>query len=176
MPFSLLIEEDAWHQAISQNIDNLVERVCRLTLQRASVLDILLPNERVQLTLSTVLTNDSSIQELNRQFRMQDKPTNVLSFPAYEEISALKFSLAAPLTPFMIEDAAYLGDLILAYETIFIEAKQQDKKFEDHFTHLLVHGTLHLLGYDHMEPQEAEEMENLEIRILQELSIANPYE
>lgn len=176
MPFSVLIEDDEWLKAAGADIEALVERVCRLTLDRAPILDCLLSGERSSLSHSIVLTDDASIRELNKQFRTKDKATNVLSFPAYAEIGELRAALAMPLDAAMLEDAAYIGDMILARETIEREAKEQQKAFRDHFSHLLVHGTLHLLGYDHMTAEQEGEMESLEIRILQELSIANPYE
>lgn len=106
--------------------------------------------------IALVLCDDAQIHEFNRNFRGKDKPTNVLSFPS--------------------EESDEWGDILLAYETIAREAKEQGKTFEQHVTHLLVHGTLHLLGYDHEITQEAEEMESLEIAILSQLAIANPYE
>lgn len=105
--------------------------------------------------VSIVLSNDQFVKSLNKQYRFKDKPTNVLSFPAGDE--------------------TMLGDIVLAFETIQKEADSQDKNFQDHCSHLIVHGTLHLLGYDHIEEDEAEEMENLEIEILSELEINNPY-
>lgn len=107
--------------------------------------------------LSCVLANNEFIQELNKNYRGQDKPTNVLSFPQDDE-------------GFM-----NLGDIVLALETIQQEAKEQEKEFNDHLTHLTVHGTLHLLGYDHEEDDQAEEMEALEVKILNALDIENPY-
>ena len=106
--------------------------------------------------LSVVLADDAFIQDLNKTYRSKDKPTNVLSFPQDEDFS--------------------LGDIILAYETIKREADEQHKSFEAHLTHLCIHGTLHLLGFDHISDKEAEEMEALEIRILAGLNIENPYE
>lgn len=106
--------------------------------------------------IAVVLSNDSHVQELNADFRGKNAPTNVLSFPSDEE------------------DA--LGDVIFALETIEEEAKQQKKTVQDHFCHLLVHGVLHLLGYDHIDENEAVEMESVEIAILSSHSIANPYE
>lgn len=106
--------------------------------------------------LSIMLSNNNHIQKLNKEYRGKDRPTNVLSFPSDEE--------------------DYLGDLIFAYETVDEESIEQSKPFDAHFTHLLVHGVLHLLGYDHMNDQEAEEMEALEIQILADLNIKNPYE
>jgi probable rRNA maturation factor len=110
--------------------------------------------------LSVVLTDDAEQQELNRQWRGIDKPTNVLSFPQIE-----------PFAPV----AGLLGDIILARETLEREAAELGTSFTDHFTHLLVHGFLHLLGYDHVEEADALAMEALETQILQSLGIADPY-
>ncbi len=114
--------------------------------------------------VSLLLCDDAFIRDLNRQHRGKDKPTNVLSYAQtdfYEDIPAY--------------DPLPFGDIILAYETIVREAKEQGKSFEDHFTHLVVHGTLHLLGYDHETEDEAEEMESIEIAVLKEMGIENPY-
>jgi probable rRNA maturation factor len=112
--------------------------------------------------LSLVFTNDISIQEINAEWRDQDKPTNVLSFPAF------------PLEPGGMP-GPMLGDIVVARETVEREAVDLDKTFDDHLTHLLVHGFLHLFGYDHMEKDEAEEMEALETRILAGLGLSDPY-
>jgi len=112
--------------------------------------------------LSLVFTNDDSIQEINAEWRDQDKPTNVLSFPAF------------PLEPGGMP-GPMLGDIVVARETVEREAVDLDKTFDDHLTHLLVHGFLHLFGYDHMEKDEAEEMEALETRILAGLGLSDPY-
>lgn len=106
--------------------------------------------------LSIVLSNDALIQDLNKQYRGKDKPTNVLSFPQDDEFS--------------------LGDIVLALETIQREAEEQKKEFNDHLMHLIVHGTLHLLGHDHKEDSEAEKMESLEVKILDDIGVENPYE
>ncbi|VBB69861.1 Metal-dependent hydrolase YbeY, involved in rRNA and/or ribosome maturation and assembly [invertebrate metagenome] len=119
-----------------------------------------LPGEGVELTV--VLTDDSRIKTLNCIYRGQDKPTNVLSFPALEEPSFLGEALA-------------LGDILVALQTTLREAEQQAIPFADHFCHLVVHGALHLLGYDHQESDAAETMERLEARILAQLGIENPY-
>lgn len=117
--------------------------------------------------VSLVFADDAFVQVLNRDYRGKDKPTNVLSFPQLEpeEIKALE-----------AQDYAPLGDIILAYETLEREAVEQDKPIKEHCTHLIIHGLLHLLGYDHIEDEEAEEMEALEIKILSGLNIKNPYE
>ncbi len=112
--------------------------------------------------LSLVFTDDDSIQEINAEWRDKDKPTNVLSFPAF------------PLQPGGMP-GPMLGDIVVARETVEREAVDLDKTFDDHLTHLLVHGFLHLFGYDHMEKDEAEEMEALETRILAGLGLSDPY-
>src|SRR6218665_2742639 len=112
--------------------------------------------------LSLVFTNDAAIKEINAEWRGKDKPTNVLSFPAF------------PLEPGGMP-GPMLGDIVVARETVEREAVDLDKTFEDHLTHLLVHGFLHLFGYDHMETDEAEEMEALETRILAVLGLSDPY-
>lgn len=112
--------------------------------------------------LSLVFTNDDAIREINAEWRGKDKPTNVLSFPAF------------PLEPGGMP-GPMLGDIVIARETVEREAVDLGKSFEDHLTHLLVHGFLHLFGYDHMEVAEAETMEALETRILASLGLSDPY-
>ena len=109
--------------------------------------------------ISVLLCDDAAIRTLNRQWRGQDKPTNVLSFPTPDE--------APSDTP--------LGDIAIAYETVAREAAEEGKLLDHHFIHLTVHGTLHLLGFDHETEAEAEEMEATERRILHTLGIADPY-
>jgi probable rRNA maturation factor len=111
--------------------------------------------------VSVLLTDDAQVQELNRIWRKQDKPTNVLSFPA---------SGTGPLA-----DAAMLGDIVIAQETVAREAEDDGKRLEDHLVHLVVHGFLHLLGHDHQQEQEALAMEDLERLVLASLAIADPY-
>ena len=111
--------------------------------------------------LSIVLTDDAEQQIRNRDWRGIDKATNVLSFPQIE-----------PFGPV----SGLLGDIILARETLVREAEEQGVSFDDHFTHLVVHGFLHLLGYDHMDDDEALAMEGLETQILASLGVADPYE
>lgn len=104
--------------------------------------------------------------ELNLQYREKDKPTNVLSFPS-----------DIPEEMLNLLDAEPLGDLVICIPVVLQEASEQQKTPIDHFTHLLVHGVLHLLGYDHETSEaEAEKMEALEIEILKKLGIANPYQ
>lgn len=112
--------------------------------------------------LSLVFTDDQSIRAINAEWRGQDKATNVLSFPAF------------PVTPGRMP-GPMLGDIVVAHETLRREAVELEKPFDAHLTHLLVHGFLHLFGYDHIEDDEAERMEGLETRILARLGLSDPY-
>ncbi|TJV22146.1 MAG: rRNA maturation RNase YbeY [Mesorhizobium sp.] len=112
--------------------------------------------------LSLVFTDDAHIRTLNAGWRGKDKPTNVLSFPA------LPFVQGGPLPPM-------LGDIVLAAETVAREAALEDKPVENHITHLVIHGLLHLLGYDHETDTEAEAMEAVERAALARLAIPDPY-
>jgi probable rRNA maturation factor len=106
--------------------------------------------------VAVVLTDDAAIRKLNKQWRKIDKPTNVLSFPASK-------------------GAAMLGDVVIAYETLARESKDERKEFIHHLSHLAVHGFLHLMGYDHQNDSDAEAMEDLERAILARLKIPDPY-
>ncbi len=115
-----------------------------------------------QTEVSVVLTDDASMQEINRQWRGFDKPTNVLSFPAQ---------------PLAVGDrpGPMLGDIVLARETVLREATLDGKTVDAHVSHLMVHGLLHLLGHDHEDDDEAEAMERTERDVLARLGIADPY-
>lgn len=131
------------------DIQSMLVDVINLTLAEAG-----LAQENFEISL--VLANNDFIQELNKNYRGKDKPTNVLSFPQ--------------------DDDLMLGDIIMAYETVAVEAQEQGKSFEDHASHLAIHGILHLLGHDHEDEAEAEEMEMIEVAVLRKLGIKNPYE
>ena len=107
--------------------------------------------------VSLLLTHDAEMQRLNDLFRNKDKPTDVLSFPA----DAM--------------DAPLLGDIAIGFETSAADAEKMGKSLPDHLSHLVIHGCLHLLGYDHVNEQDAEEMEALERRALASIGIADPY-
>jgi probable rRNA maturation factor len=115
--------------------------------------------------LAVMLTDDAGIRTLNRNWRGIDKPTNVLSFPALQTNAPR----GADDPPRM------LGDIAIAYETTHREADEEQKPFDDHLSHLAVHGFLHLIGYDHETDEEAETMEGLEREILSQLGIPDPY-
>jgi probable rRNA maturation factor len=107
--------------------------------------------------LTVLLTSDTALKALNRDFLGKNKPTNVLSFPA-------------PANP-----DGYRGDIALAYGVTAKEAEAADKRFADHASHLVVHGVLHLAGFDHENDRDAKVMEPLEVKILKRLGIADPY-
>ena len=114
------------------------------------------------------LTDDAEVHQLNRDFRGKDKPTNVLSFPQVQD--DLLEGLANS-----DDGEILLGDIVLARETCAREAYEKGISLEDHATHLIVHGTLHLVGYDHMDDASASAMEALEVKALASLGLANPY-
>ncbi len=159
LDIQISIEEGPWPS--EEDLQSLSERVL------GSAADFLKREEKQPFPkeapeVSLVFTDDASIRAINAEWRAQDKPTNVLSFPAF------------PLTPGK-KPGPMLGDIILAHETLVREAKDLGKPFDEHLTHLLVHGFLHLFGYDHLEDDEAERMESLETRILAGLGLSDPY-
>jgi len=110
------------------------------------------------ISVAIALDSDATLHRLNRTYRGYDKPTNVLSFPAAKG------------------DRQSLGDIVLARQTVLREAREQGKRPADHLTHLVMHGVLHLLGYDHeLGERQARRMEKLETRLLADLGIADPY-
>jgi probable rRNA maturation factor len=140
------IEAEAWTRELA-DAEALVARAAQ------AVLD----HQRQPGGATVLLTDDATVQDLNARFRGQDKPTNVLSFPT------------AP------NPEHHLGDIALACETCAREADEQGKTLAAHLQHLVAHGVLHLLGYDHMTDAEAEEMEGLEREVLASLGITDPY-
>lgn len=121
------------------------------------------------LEIAVLLTNDEKMQQLNGEFRDKNKPTNVLSFPDVE----IK---PRDLLEFLSEkEYIYIGDIAIGYDIVKLEAIEANISMHDHFVHLLVHGILHLIGYDHMNDKDEKEMMDLEIQILQKLGIGSPY-
>lgn len=122
------------------------------------------------LEISLLLAHNPFVQKLNKKWLHKNMPTNVLSFPFYEKTALLSSkNLTGDL------QKIFLGDIVLSYEKCLEEAQDQKKPFLHHIQHLFTHGILHLLGFDHLTEQEAHTMESLEIKILSDLMIPNPY-
>jgi probable rRNA maturation factor len=149
MNLSVDIEDDSW--LAIQGLEGLADEVVSKTL---AVDD--------QRSIALLFTTDAAVQEINTQSRGIEKPTNVLSFPS------------APM-PVPDGEVAHLGDIVLAFETVAREAAEAGKTLSHHASHLIVHGTLHLLGYDHQTDADATRMETRERDILATLGIADPY-
>ena len=150
LEIAVIRNADGW----PDTFDALAERAVLAALAEAK------PKIKGAAEISVLLTDDEEQRDLNAQWRGKDSSTNVLSFPQIE-----------PFDPVI----GLLGDITLARETVTREAQEQGITLEDHFTHLVVHGFLHILGYDHLDEEEALEMEGLETRILAGLGIADPY-
>ena len=151
--YDVAINADGWQSEHSLRM--LVDRVLEATLHALEFDD-------VDSELSLVFTDDANIRTINAKWRHIDNATNVLSFPA--------FSIQPGQRPGPI-----LGDIVIARETVQREAQEENKSFDDHLSHLIVHGLLHLTGYDHQNDDEAEQMESLERKILASLGISDPY-
>jgi probable rRNA maturation factor len=121
--------------------------------------------------VNILLSDDVTVRKLNKNYRGKDKPTNVLSFPQF----ALRGLRRSALDSFPPKSAIPLGDIVLAFQTVQRESLQQKKTLENHVIHLIIHGTLHLLGYDHQTLKEAKSMEKLECDILDSLGYPDPY-
>ncbi len=154
----VVIQDERWLEALSK-VENFVQKTVAFAWQKAGIKKVGIPE------ISVFLSNDKDIKEINCEYRGVDKPTNVLSFPAIEEDVLLE-----PNMPYLA------GDIVLAFETCQEEATAEDKTLSDHVAHLLVHGVLHLAGFDHIKDDDADKMEAKEVEILEELGVKNPYE
>ncbi|EJF84267.1 metalloprotein, YbeY/UPF0054family [Bartonella elizabethae Re6043vi] len=149
----IMVKSAGWND--EKMLYNITEKALTMTMHHVSL-------ENVVSEISLLFTDDEHMTQINAQWRGKNKSTNVLSFPA--------FPIKAGNPP-----GPMLGDIIIARETVVLEAETQGKTFQDHLTHMIVHGILHLLGYDHETDDEAHQMEKLEKEILQKLSIKDPY-
>ncbi len=160
LAIDIAVNSDRWTDI--ESIDVLAHKTS------ATVINWLEAGEKISfpqipMELSLLLTDDASIKEINAKWRQQDKATNVLSFPTKE--------IEVGETPLPL-----LGDIIFAHETILSESEELTKSFEEHLTHLFIHGFLHLLGYDHIKDTDAEQMERIETGILLSIGLSDPYE
>jgi probable rRNA maturation factor len=142
---------DTWAEAGITDV--LLERAARAALATIAAL----PSGNYE--IAVVLTDNAEMRTLNRTWRGKNAPTNVLSFPASEALGEVPF----------------LGDVVLTYETSLKESREDNLTLSDHVSHLVVHGVLHLLGFDHQTEEEAERMEAIERKALATLGIADPY-
>jgi probable rRNA maturation factor len=148
MNISIDVEDETWHGIFG--VEGVVTRA----------IEAVLPGDARG--IDVVLTNDAEMQILNKEWRGMNKPTNVLSFPS-------------PDMPVPEGEVAHLGDIVLAWGTVAREAQDAGKPLSAHVTHLVVHGTLHLLGFDHEDDADADVMEKKETEVLASLNIADPY-
>lgn len=149
LKIDVLVDSDLWKNVAKAR--SIVRRAVAQAAAAVSTTDI---------EVAIVLTNDSAIRQLNRLWRGIDAATNVLSFPTRRPAQ---------------DQPSHIGDVVLAYESIAREARAEHKPFAHHLAHLAVHGFLHLVGYDHEQNDEAAAMEQAERKILQRLSVADPY-
>ena|SRR5689334_9412687 len=149
----------------SKRWEPLVRKAAEAAIAESAFPDLMESDRAVE--MSVTLTGDEEVQALNAKWRGRDKPTNVLSFPMADDLDFARSNVAGP--------ELLLGDIILAHGVCDTEATEKGVSFEQHATHLLVHGTLHLLGYDHQDDAQASDMEAREVRALARLGIPNPY-
>jgi probable rRNA maturation factor len=152
----VLVVADCWQN--EPDADTVIQRAIAAAAEQVD-------DDVGEAELAVMLTDDPGIRTLNSNWRGIDKPTNVLSFPALQPEGARKPGDAPRM----------LGDIAIAYETTKREADAEGKPFEHHLSHLAIHGFLHLIGYDHENDADAEEMESLETEILEQLGIPDPY-
>ena len=170
LDISFSLEAGDWEAAVT-DVEMLVEAAAHAAFEAAERPEIL---DDATAEMSLVLADDALVQTLNRDYRDKDKPTNVLSFALLDGSDdsdddtddALAREEGMPIL---------IGDVILAFETVQREAREQGKSIENHLTHLVIHGVLHLLGYDHQSDPDADRMERLETSILARMGIADPY-
>lgn len=161
----IAVNDSRWDDSVD-TLESDISDACLNVYEKAAFkLDA--PEGDLRPDIGIVFTDDATIRTLNHDYRGKDVPTNVLSFS----------NLEGPDDPaLLVEGESYhLGDIVLAYETIHREAANADKTLRDHVLHLIIHGFLHLIGYDHDTDARAQEMEDIEVRICDEMHVKNPY-
>jgi probable rRNA maturation factor len=158
-----LLCEDPWTE---DGWEAIAERTALSTISATPHADLATTSAAIEISIR--LTSDAEVQTLNEQYRQQDKPTNVLSFPMVQPDLIDTLSNTD-------DGEVLLGDIVLAYETCEREAQERGVRLDDHATHLIVHGVLHLLGYDHMTDADAEQMEAIERDVMASLGLHDPY-
>ncbi|MBL4614926.1 MAG: rRNA maturation RNase YbeY [Magnetovibrio sp.] len=155
------VQAGSWAEALP-GYEAIAQRAVMAAVAQCAIAKAAHCDDGAQWEVSVLLSDDAHVRVLNREWRGKDKPTNVLSFPGGDDDPL-------PDQPLM------LGDIAVALETTQREAGEQEITLADYFSHLLVHGMLHLLGFDHETDPQADEMEPLEIEVLDGLGIASPY-
>lgn len=153
----LLLEDESW-LVLCPSVEALVHEVARVVGEDTDVSS----HTKAGASVAISLAADERVRGLNKQYRGKDAPTNVLSFPNEDDFD-------------VPGEAPHLGDIILARGVVEREAREQGKSIENHIAHLVIHGLLHLVGYDHIDDTDAEEMESLEADILARMGVPNPY-
>ena len=165
MMLEIALETDAeWDS--SRSWEQLVRNAAEAAIAESAFPQLAAGSRAIE--ISVLLTGDDKVRDLNAEYRGKHRPTNVLSFPMVDRDDLRDTTIAGP--------ELLLGDIIVARGVCQTEAADKGVSIEDHAAHLLVHGTLHLLGYDHHDDGEAEDMEAREVRALARLGIADPYE
>ena len=147
-------------------LEPLVRRAAEAAIAESAFPELATASRSVEISIR--LTSDDEVRALNAQWRGKDKPTNVLSFPMLTSSDLQQANVAGP--------EMLLGDIVLARGVCVAEAANKGVAIDDHAAHLVVHGTLHLLGYDHHDDDQADDMEQREVRALERLGISSPYE
>jgi probable rRNA maturation factor len=155
----ICIDAPGWVQRFDD-----IEALCRLAVDAAMAAAAA---ERRERAVSVLFTDDATMRRLNASYRGQDRATNVLSFPTEADGGAVEITGCEP---------RLLGDIAIGLEAVLREAEDEGKPPADHVCHLIVHGTLHLLGYDHTDDAEADVMERLEVQVLAGLGVPDPYQ
>jgi probable rRNA maturation factor len=165
----IVVKSKKWAQI--KNVENFVEKTIQKIIPLTDIKKILKKNFILEVSIS--LVSDLQMKKINLEFRGKNKATNVLSFPALDEnlIRQIGLKKLAGACEYL-----FLGDIIIAFETLKKESLAQKKKFHDHLTHLILHSILHLIGHDHEEEKMAKIMEDLEVKILKKLKIKDPYQ
>ena len=160
-----VIENIWWEKIINKSIEIKLNLIIKEIIKNTNVSVL-----KKKFSISILFTGDTKINQLNREFRKINAPTNVLSFP-----SMPKNIITNNFLDLDCSHSNFLGDIVLSSDTLIKEANIEKKIEEDHFIHLFIHGVLHLLGYDHEKTHDAKIMETLEIKILKNMNINNPY-
>ena len=167
--FDIQLADSEWSR-LGLDLEKLTRR-CVTTILATAIREVGLPHQPSQIEVSLRFTDDREMRRLNAEYRGVDRSTNVLAFP----LSASFEELAAEVLRLLPGESIGLGDVVLARQTVCREAEADGKPLSDHISHLIIHGVLHLLGYDHNETGKAEHMEAVEVEILNRMGIANPY-